>query len=107
MLERIYQYLEDNYALEGEEGKMLISSFIESSGAWLDNYRLKGIRSRDELLVVAANLKESAAGIGFLDFEFLAENLEKSLNEDNFENIEENYRLLVIQLNRLKNEFGA
>lgn len=107
MLDSIYQYIDDSYALEGEESKILISSFIETAGAWLDNYRHKSIRCRDEHLIVAANLKESAAGIGFFEFQALAENLEKSLNNDDFEGSEENYRLLVIMLNRLQNEFGS
>lgn len=102
-LDAIYQYIEDSYALDGEEAKALIESFIETSGAWLEAYdRSPGGSSR-----IARDLAENAAGIGFGEFLAAARRFETAVADGDFETREEAYRMMAVLLGRLKNEFNA
>ncbi len=105
-LDRIYQYIEDTFALEGEDAKKLIESFIDYSEAGLAACDSTGGR-QEALLPIAATLKETPAGIGFWEFQQVAKKFEKAVQDNDENGREENYRLMVVLLSRLKNEFKA
>ncbi len=100
-LDAIYRCIEDSYALDGEDAKTLIRSFIESSDAWLEAYD----RTPDGFPQIAQNLAENAVGIGFEEFLEAARRFEAAATDD--ETREEAYRMMVVLLGRLKNEFNA
>jgi|GEM_PF-5857678 hypothetical protein len=102
-LDAIYQHIEDSYALDGKEAKALIESFVETSEAWLEAYD----RSPREWPQIAEHLIGDAAGIGFDEFLSAAQRFQIAVIADDSETREEAYRMMVVLLGRLKNEFNA
>lgn len=105
-LDRIYQYIEDSYALDGEEAKTLIESFIESSEAWLKAYDRSTGGLLQGMQQIALNLMDNAAGIGFEEFHRAAQQFERAAKTGDHEMREEAYRTMLVLLGRLKNEFN-